>query len=385
MPVFLRISLLLLYGIGAQASDGYCLSGGFRNAYSCEEPLTGAASDTQLVYSVQLLERVDETLLSGRADVTYVTQVNEDKRLVYIGQYPTQAQGLEALQAAVRDFGTQRFPMLVELSLAEPLARIRLVAEPNVAQPSSGKGLQAPSGAAVSDASLPALTGKPAVYAVQLAVFKGRNDAARFTNSLKPLSLNCRQKDNGLHAVYSGRYDTYDQARVHRDANPSFERFGGYIVKLRDVEFSRCERVMPGQLPAPEMDAPKPSAPPTLLATDRSPGPQDSLPKAAASELNTATDAQYDLVYSIQVAAFDRSEGGQRLARKHPQIPLSCRVRTNGLFTVYYGVYQDYASAKQHLQDYNALQSLGAYIVKLRDVSFMPCSALAAQIEQSQR
>lgn len=96
--------------------------------------------------------------------------------------------------------------------------------------------------------------------------------------------------------------------------------------------------------------------------------------------LPTAKRPQYDVVYSIQVGAFDRAEFGQQFASEHGEVPLSCRQKRNGIFAVYYGVYQDYDEAKSHLQDYELLQVMGAYVVKLQDVSFKPCEALKQSI-----
>lgn len=94
---------------------------------------------------------------------------------------------------------------------------------------------------------------------------------------------------------------------------------------------------------------------------------------------------QYDLVYSIQLAAYDLPEKGQNFAAQHADIPMFCRTRNNGVFAVYYGVFESYSDARQHLGDYDLLYNLNAYVVKLPKVSFDPCVNLDEKIEMSRR
>ena len=96
-------------------------------------------------------------------------------------------------------------------------------------------------------------------------------------------------------------------------------------------------------------------------------------------------DYQYDLAYSIQLAAYDLPEKGQSFAAKHADIPMFCRTRDNGIFAVYYGVFESYVDARQHLGDYDLLYNLNAYVVKLPKVSFEPCVNLDEKIEMSRR
>lgn len=92
---------------------------------------------------------------------------------------------------------------------------------------------------------------------------------------------------------------------------------------------------------------------------------------------------QYELVYSVQVATYQYADYGQRIASQYEDIPMLCRVRDNGLFTLYYGAFETFADAKLHLQDYELFADLNAYVVKLQRVSFEPCEQLGQKILES--
>lgn len=94
---------------------------------------------------------------------------------------------------------------------------------------------------------------------------------------------------------------------------------------------------------------------------------------------------QYDLVYSVQVATYVYASYGQSIASQYAEIPFLCRQRNNGLFGLYYGVFQSYADAKMHLRDYALFSDLNAYVVKLVNVSFQPCDNLGTTIQQSKK
>mgnify|MGYP000621404084 CR=1 FL=1 len=96
-------------------------------------------------------------------------------------------------------------------------------------------------------------------------------------------------------------------------------------------------------------------------------------------------EPQYSLVYSIQVGAFARLDQGQAFANQNREVPLYCRKKENGMFAVYYGVYQGFYDAKPHLGDHDVFAAQGAYVVKLKDVSFQPCDALSQSIREAKR
>ncbi|WP_423898277.1 hypothetical protein [Candidatus Pelagadaptatus aseana] len=85
----------------------------------------------------------------------------------------------------------------------------------------------------------------------------------------------------------------------------------------------------------------------------------------------------------MQVATYQYADYGQRIASQYQEIPFLCRVRDNGLFALYYGVFETHADAKLHLRDYALFSDLNAYVVKLRKVSFEPCAQLGQQIKES--
>ncbi|MEC8427699.1 MAG: hypothetical protein VXZ35_04690 [Pseudomonadota bacterium] len=98
-----------------------------------------------------------------------------------------------------------------------------------------------------------------------------------------------------------------------------------------------------------------------------------------------AESAQYERAYSIQVATYKNASYGQRIAGTHHEIPFLCRKRSNGLFALYYGVFESFADAKLHLRDYALFSDLNAYVVKLENVSFTPCDSVGQAIQSSQQ
>ena len=218
----LCISLLLSHQT-VLADDGFCLSGGFRNGYSCEIPLLAEMGRDKAVFSVQLLEAGDERALSSQADVTHISELEGNKRLVYLGGYSTQADGMEALQNALSAYGVEHYPMLVELTPSEQMPRIRLVAEPNISPELLREFVARPVSSTASNLSFQS----DLVYAIQLAVFKGPRDAMQFTQQLGVDGLLCRRKDNGLQAVYYRQFKSHQQASSHLTDHP-------FIVSLGD-------------------------------------------------------------------------------------------------------------------------------------------------------
>lgn len=106
--------------------------------------------------------------------------------------------------------------------------------------------------------------------------------------------------------------------------------------------------------------------------------------QAALFSSALAAEAQYQRVYSIQVATYKHARYGQRIAALHHEIPFLCRQRSNGLFALYYGVFESFADARLHLRDYPLLSDLNAYVVQLQQVSFSPCDSLGQAIQSSQ-
>ncbi len=105
----------------------------------------------------------------------------------------------------------------------------------------------------------------------------------------------------------------------------------------------------------------------------------------SCSAVGSAIQAGYDRVYSIQVATYKNPETGQLFAQQNSHIPFSCRVKNNGLFALYYGIYPNMGSAQEHLHDYAQLKDLGAYVVTLENVHFEPCLSLAEKIRNEQK
>ena len=77
-------------------------------------------------------------------------------------------------------------------------------------------------------------------YAIQLAAFRDEARHARFLAEHKDLTLLCRRRDNGMHAIYFGVYDSAEAARAGLKEDSRIQANGGYIVTLRNVSFERC-------------------------------------------------------------------------------------------------------------------------------------------------
>lgn len=97
----------------------------------------------------------------------------------------------------------------------------------------------------------------------------------------------------------------------------------------------------------------------------------------ASSELEAA---QYDRVFSIQLGAYRSVDARAELIEKYQQYPLYCRRNSRNAYVVYYGVYESFKDARPHLQDLPGQDKLGAYIVKLDNVSLKPCMNLEERL-----
>jgi hypothetical protein len=384
MNMFFRclcVSLLLSSQL-VLATDGFCLSGGYRNGYSCEVPLIAELAIDKAVFSVQLLETGDGGTLSEQVDVTHISELEDNKRLVYLGSYRTQADGLAALQDALNTYGVAHYPMLVELTPSEQMPRIRLVAEPNIRP----EHLSTPSSVAsiASDSD----SASEVVYAIQLAVFKGPRDAQQFTQQLGIDGLLCRRKDNGLRAVYYQQFESYQQATSHLTDHAVITSLGGYVVALRNVSFNRCG----AQDTQPSLLAAKPMTSGDIDTNDSgntkhlvtaaaemsisAASPDESLLALTQSQSKDTDIQHYKTVYSVQVAAFKKLRLANQFASQNTSIEWQCRIKDNGMLAFYYGAYDLKQHAQARINDYPVLRKQGAYVVSLRDVTFLSCADL---------
>nr|WP_243749593.1 SPOR domain-containing protein [Pseudoteredinibacter isoporae] len=91
--------------------------------------------------------------------------------------------------------------------------------------------------------------------------------------------------------------------------------------------------------------------------------------------------AQYDRVFTIQLGAYRTADARAELIEKYQQFPLYCRRNSRNAYVVYYGVFESYKDAAPHLQDLPGQDKLGAYIVKLDNVSLKPCINLESKLQ----
>ncbi len=367
----------------AKTEEEFCLSGGFRNGYSCDVPLFSELNSRTSTFSVQLLERGDERTLSELEQVVHISELEGNKRLVYLGRYDTQIEGMAAMQKTLRKYGAGHHPMLVALTPSAQMPRIRLVAEPNIAA-IGGEASRRLAGPLEQAQSV--TTSSSRVYAIQLGAFKGVNDAKQFSAQLNAKGLLCRQKDNGLYAVYYRRFNSSREAFESLGDYSFIDELGGYVVALTDVQFSQCR-----DLPTPKSSAsevlagreeglrivdPKSAE---LTRSSKAAEPeatvvQDSETKSHRKTSGSGVSAEvHELVYSLQIAAFKHSSAAKRFIAKHSDVPMLCRTKDNGLFTVYYGTYSSLDEARSHMNDHSLLSRQKSYAVKLTHVTFEQC------------
>jgi hypothetical protein len=222
--------------------DSYCLSGGTRSAYSCTQPGDADQPLARERYAVQVL--VDARNQAALAEVSFPSlhevQVTDDRRLVYLGGFDALPEGQQALDTVTEALGLDFSPMLVAFTPREPLPLIRLVQEPDsaVLQLAEARlqGLPAPAASGGGRESQYDL-----VYSIQIGAFKFASFGQRFAKKHDAIPLQCRQKDNGIFAVYYGLYESFADARGHLQDYPLLDELGAYVVKLRNVTFSACD------------------------------------------------------------------------------------------------------------------------------------------------
>ncbi len=372
----IRLPLIIIFNLmvtaTAVADEGFCLSGGFRNGYSCDVPLVAELDTDKVVFSIQVLEQGNNHLLSQRNDVTHISELEGGKRLVYLGAYRSQPEGMQALQRALESYGLSSHPMLVELTPSERMPKIRFVAEPNIR-----------SSIALSDRHY-SRDGK--TYAIQLGAFSRTRYARQFSQQLGIDDLLCRQKDNGIYAVYYRNYGNYEEATSHLNDYAAINKLGAYVVALPKVSFSPCDTLVDDSSAVSTVvaSAPSPDGPdsqtPSLSKVMTS---SDLMPELATGSVTKSSDAtakvsplasqQYSSIYSIQLAVFKGPLSLSRFVRRFDDMVLSCRTKDNGLLAVYAGAFESSAIASDYLQEHSVLQGSGAYVVKLRDVTFSSC------------
>ncbi|MGH1372632.1 MAG: SPOR domain-containing protein [Cellvibrionaceae bacterium] len=382
--LFYLLSLLFAVCPPAVAEEEFCLSGGFRNGYSCEVPLFTELDSRNTSFSVQLLEQGDQRLLSELEQVVHISELEGNKRLVYLGRYETQASGMAAMQKTLKQYGPEYHPMLVALTPSAQMPRIRLVAEPNI---SVALADVSENSATARNERTSASVGASRVYAIQLGAFSGVKDAKQFSDQLAAPDLICRQKNNGLYAVYYRRFDSLGEAQTHMNDHAFIDELGGYVVALNNVQFSPCSDLkgpesQTNTLLAERINTPEsgPVVDPTesvaepLVHTSTQALEQETevRPKVDSLGLNGSSEA-FELVYSLQVAAFKQSSTAKRFVARHSDLPLLCRKKDNGLSAVYYGTYRSFSEARAHMSDHPMLVRQKGYAVKLSNVTFEIC------------
>lgn len=252
--------LLLLCSATVFASASYCLSSGRTEGYRCDTAQAQASS----WYSVQLLQQAGEPQVAEE-DILHRSGVSENSSLIYWGRFKDEGEAQAALVAAVEQWGERARPLLVEFSPRKGMPRIRLVAEtePLLLAAAAGRvptqtellrfsELNEGEEADV-DQSLKAHRGTVGpvrlveepqyslVYSIQVAAFARLDQGQTFANQNRSVPLYCRQKENGMFAVYYGVYQGFYDAKPHLEDHDVFSELGAYVVKLKNVSFQPCE------------------------------------------------------------------------------------------------------------------------------------------------
>jgi len=254
--------VLLLSSAVVCASASYCLSSGRTEGFRCDTEQALASS----WYSVQLLQRSGNPQVA-EADIVHRSGISESSSLIYLGRFEDAEDGQSALAMALEQWGERAKPLLVEFTPREGMPRIRLVAESEplllasaadgntVAQAELLRFSELTGGVAANVKPAGLLAQKPGiepfqltvepqyslVYSIQVGAFAQLDYGQRFAKSNREVPMYCRQKANGIFAVYYGVYQAYADAKPHLGDHELFDKMGAYVVKLRDVSFQPCD------------------------------------------------------------------------------------------------------------------------------------------------
>lgn len=78
------------------------------------------------------------------------------------------------------------------------------------------------------------------IYTVALAAFEYEERLLSFIKKYSSNNLYCRQKNNGLYAVYWGIFNSHEHAKQGRDIAQKIPDVKPYIVKFNDNDLNNC-------------------------------------------------------------------------------------------------------------------------------------------------
>lgn len=78
------------------------------------------------------------------------------------------------------------------------------------------------------------------IYTVALAAFEYEERLLSFINKYSSNDLYCRQKNNGLYAVYWGIFNSHEHAKQGREIAQKIPDIKPYIVKFNDNDLNNC-------------------------------------------------------------------------------------------------------------------------------------------------
>lgn len=173
----------------------------------------------------------------------------------------------------------------------------------------------------------------------------------------------------GQDFIYLGKFDSESQAQTTLDQlvnSPDYNisEFQPLIVELfvADKIANKTQDTRAAQTAAP-IEKPSSSQPRFETATT---AVNRSIPSGP--------------FYTVALAAFEDSTSLQRFvatfAERQPDTEASCRIKNNGLYAAYTGIYGTYNAAVADRDRANQHRGMSAYILKFNDFDMQDCEAL---------
>lgn len=88
------------------------------------------------------------------------------------------------------------------------------------------------------------------IYTVALAAFEHKERLISFISKYSSNNLYCRQKNNGLYAVYWGIFNSHEHAKQGRDIAKKIPDIQPYIVKFNDNDLNNCNTYKSAAVPS---------------------------------------------------------------------------------------------------------------------------------------
>lgn len=175
----------------------------------------------------------------------------DGKDFIYLGHFDSEQEAktiLQQLHTQQPELKTYQ-PVIVELFTNKPAAVEKQMAQKQIVQkkfatespraPVTNKQETTKPSTPNSSAQTEKNQQQP-IYTVALAAFEYEERLRSFIHKYSSNDLYCRQKNNGLYAVYWGIFNSYNHAKQGRDIAEKIPDIKPYIVKFNDNDLSNC-------------------------------------------------------------------------------------------------------------------------------------------------